>query len=517
MAEYVYPARDIDRPDLLLSYLGSHWASVYRGQRQIRAIAKNRGRAANQTAINLQEAVDAVSRFTVPIYHTDHWYRLVLAESDLNSAQVATPKYGASFVYGTDPFTGVQIKYGTPQNLYSAFPLPSGIKDTGFIFNRLTSPSLSLVKNLDYLLADGVITFRENPFNNPLISTREVYKDGAVVDREIVLWLFRAQIDGQDIYNQHGYVINLQLDSSSLYRDLVNGIRDAVSEGAASRQLEDAIAAITDTPIVRNASEVVEYILKDERHLLVITDLEVYKYPHNAMAIVSVGDTVTAGNQLVDTVEFIEFHDGTVPSDLVSLVMGHGFLPGGYLGGISWPNKTVSLVVDTSGIFTRVEWELGGFPGDLEKFWDDFHANGVLNPPTLAQLLDVRANPVGEPGAASLPATVNPLEFLVQNVLRNHAFIVRIKHTRLGKNALSLANFRHLRRIIPPHTHMIVVVELAVDDETITMEAPGTETAPGFEEAPVLGPGLEPIDETIDGSTLITGTPTLKYTEGYCV
>ena len=97
MAEYVYPSRDIDKPHLLLSYLGSHWASVYRGQQQIRAITQNRGRVGNQTAITLQEAVDAVSRFTVPVYHTDHWYRLVLAESDLNSAQVATPKIRSGF------------------------------------------------------------------------------------------------------------------------------------------------------------------------------------------------------------------------------------------------------------------------------------------------------------------------------------------------------------------------------------------------------------------------------------
>ena len=350
----------------------------------------------------------------------------------------------------------MQIKYGVAQNLYSAFPLPSDVKGAGFIFNRLTSPSLSLVKNLDYLLSDGVITFRENPFNNPLISSRDVYKDGVVVDREIVLWLFRAQIDVQDIYKQHGYVINLKLDSSSRYRDLVNGIRDAVSEGAATRQLEDAIAAITDTPIVRNESEVVAHVLTDSRSQLVITDKEVYKYPLSATPIVSVGDTVRAGDQLVDTVEFIEFHDGTVPSDLVSLVVGSGLLPGGYLGGISWPNKTVDVVVDTSGIFTRVEWELGGFPGDIEKFWDDFNADGVLNPPTLAQLLDKRANPVGEPTAGSLPTTINPLEFLAQNVLRTFVSCLRCpdqEYTARGQRAWAEAIPAFASNHPAPHSH----------------------------------------------------------------
>lgn len=517
MANFTYPSRDIDRPALLLSYLGSHWQSVYGGQQQIRTIVQARGRVANQTAIDLREAVDAVSRLTVPVYHTDHWYRLVLRESARN-AGVTAPIYGDGWVYGNQPETGVILKYGSPEGLFSSFAIDSDIRDVRYVFNRLTSPSLTYVKNLDFTIADGVITFRENPFNNPLVAIRQIYEGSEVVDREIALWLFRAQVDVGDIYEQHAFPIKLQLPSSERYRDFVNAVRDGVTEGGAGKHLVLGFEALTDTPVVASDGEVVEYIVTDERHLLIITDKQAYKFPTGAVPIVEVGDIVDQYDQLVDTVRFIEFHNGTVPDDLISIELGKGLLPAGYMGGISWRNKRVPVVVDDNGIFTRVEWELGGFPGDITKFWDDFHSNGVLNPPTLAQLLDQRTNKAGEPGPGALPTSINPLEFLAQNVLRHHAFVVKVKLTQFGDAALGIKHARHLRRIIPPHTHMILVVELAVDNETITMEGAGDELTPGYEEAPILQPALEPIEETIDGSAFITtGTPTLSYTEGQCI
>lgn len=517
MAKYVYVDRDIDSPATLLYYLGSHWNSVYGGQQQIRTIVYARGRVGHQTDIERQEAVDSVSRLTVPVFHTDHWYQLILRESERNSALAATPRYGAERSPGEPLRYGDGgLRYGRPLNRYFQFPAPSDLRDADFAFNRLISPSRSLTKHLDFYLTDGVIVFRENPFDSSLVSVRDVYENGQVVDREATLWLFRAKRDREYIYRRHGYVLGFQLPSSRNYRDLMNALRDGVVEGGSGKPLEEAVAAICDTPIARG-DETVEHVARDARSLLVITDQHVYRYPLNASPIVSAGDQVRAGDQLVDTVQFIEFGDGTVPATLTALEIGEGLLPAGYLGGLTWPNREVAVEVDTSGIFTRVEWELGGFPGDIEKFWDDFHANGVFNPPTLAQLLDRRSNQVGEPSAAALPATINPLGFLAANVLRNHAFVVKIKHTCCGPRALPMETLRHLRRIIPPHTHMLIVMELAADSETITMDGPGDESSAGYEESPLLGPGLEPIEETITGDVQISHAPTLSYTEGQCI
>lgn len=516
---FTYPERDLDRPDVLLGALGSHWAGVFTNTEQIRSLSLAAGRMGHQTELDLTNAIHAVSRHTVPTYQQKHWYHLTLLESQRNSAAKALLHYGDGAVYGHQPAAGREYQYGVPFDEMVVFPLPSGLREAPFIFNRITSPSVSLTHGLDFQLvpADGLLVFREDPFQNPLIAKREIYTDGLVTDHEISLWVFRAAFDVRDIYQQFGYVLNLEETSSATYRAYINAVWDAVVTGTAVQQIDKAFAALLDTPVVETADELVESIVTDHKHLLVITDKQVYRYPKTATAIVAVGDTVQAGDQLVDTVAIYEFHDGTVPDDLLAIELSRGWLAGDYLGGLTFENKTVPVDVSTDSVFTRIEFEIGGWSGDITKFWDDFHDRGVGSPPTLAQLLDQRTNQVGEPGASALPATINPLEFLAKNILRNHVFVVKIRLAQQGAAALPLTHSRQLRKIIPPHTAMILVVELAVDTESITMDGPGTPTTPGFSGTPELGHGMEPITESIDGAAMITGEPTLQYTEGLCV
>jgi hypothetical protein len=132
--------------------------------------------------------------------------------------------------------------------------------------------------------------------------------------------------------------------------------------------------------------------------------------------------------------------------------------------------------------YTKVSWQLGGFPYDVEKFWTDVHTAGVARTQTLAMLLDVRETPVGQPTAASLPATINPLQFLADNLLRNNAYIVKVRPGSVLARRLPYVPVDQLRKIQPPHTLMLLIVELGYQDQPILMENPGTEIAPGYVE-----------------------------------
>lgn len=79
---YVYPRRDIDRPQTLLAELGGFWASVYDDELPARW-AYQRAQLEAQSVQNLIEARDSLSRFDVPLFHTDQWHQLVLQESQL--------------------------------------------------------------------------------------------------------------------------------------------------------------------------------------------------------------------------------------------------------------------------------------------------------------------------------------------------------------------------------------------------------------------------------------------------
>lgn len=524
MANFTYPNRDIDKPDRLLDYLGTFWSRSFTSREQVRAYIEACGQVELQKTISLQEAADLIGRESAPIYHTEQWYELTLLESEMNATEADLLAYGDNHVttpavYGRQ-VDGYEYHYGVPkQSLTFSFPAPVGLAKGHAVFDRLRDPALCWQHGLDYYYDSQrqLLVFRHNPFETAGLTPEEIYTGSEVTDRSVRLYLFRAEFDLDYLWKHFGYILNIHRESSLAYKRLINAIFDGVVEGTASKHMSLAFAAITDTPIVLEETETVEAVVRDHRYLLIVTDQHAYRFSPDADAIVTVGQVVRRYDQLVDTVTFYEFNRGQLPDDLIAIEMPRATLAGDYHGGLAFFNKTVDLEVDTSGIFTKVSFELSGFPGDVEKFWDDFHARGVDSPPTLAQLLDQRTNKVGEPTAAALPATINPLKFLVENVLREHAFVVKVKFNQFGPDAAGVGSIRYLHDLIPPHTMMVVIVELAADTDIVTMDGPGDALEAGYDEEPLLGFGLEAGPETIDSTTLISEAPRLTYTEGHCL
>lgn len=521
MAEYTYPANDYDRVNNLLALLGSHWYNSYQGQVVLQGYLRARAREEAQAHLDLLETVASLSRFDVPIFHRDNWYLLTLSESSMNSRPLSYGD-GATYGYQTD---GTLYQYGlgvpSSQRLFE-FELPADLSSCSTILNRITEPSRTMTRGIDFTIeaqADSdakLLRLRANPFTDSRIPIREVYDGSEVVDREVDLWVFRGEFDWGHVYTHFGYVLSLRLASSEDFRAIVNAIMDAYVLGTAVQQVNAAVAAITGIPVVVEAQETVELVSRDSSHLVVVTSHTVYKYPLDCTPTVAVGDVVVAGDQLVDTVTFYEFNDGTVPDALGALTMALGFLPGGYVDGITFVNSDVPLDVssDENGV-TRIEFELGGFPTDVEAFWDSVHSDGISRGLTLARMLDVRGTDADtEPTAASLPSTINPLAFLLQNVLRFNAFVVRIKAGRTN-STMGLANLRLLRRIVPPWTAMIVLLDLTADPDTVTLVDTGTTTTPGYSEAVEEFSGAEPIPETI-GLGFITEHAKLRRVDGVC-
>jgi hypothetical protein len=482
---YTYPT-EFDKAGKILGLLGSHWERVYAGNGLLQSLIGARGQLEVQTHLNLLELVASVSRFTIPVFHIENWYFLTFKESEVNNFEALVETY-------TTPTDNTytlptELKYGVPlgRTTYSV-PIPEELASVRVILNRVAAPSLTLIEGVDYWIeAPGILTFRENPFTNTLVPLQDIFDNGVVTDREAGLWIFRGEWDWQNVYEQFGYALQMYLQSSDGFKNLMNAVMDALVEGSKLTDLHHAWSAITGVPLCESNGEVVEDIADDLHRpiKLIITDKKVYKFPKTSTAIVEIGDTLVGGQPLVDTLMFYEFNRGQVPVELTALAMGRGFIGAGYLGDLTFENKTVPLNVeyDSDG-YTKVSFELGGFVNDIEQFWNDVHARGRMSGTTLAMRLDVRANPVGQPGPASLPETVNPLQFLVENLLRYNAFVVKVKPHLMGSAKLGLHTANYLRKIVPPNVAMIVVAELQLGDEPIIMEGPGDETTPGYTES----------------------------------
>lgn len=518
MAKYVYPTNDLDRADNLLNLLGSYWSTTYLGNAFLEDIVQSKAQLTAQTWLNFMELIASVSRFEIPVFHQENWYALRIKESELNNFDVLIPDYktGTSYTYATS--TG--LSYGKAQAIegYFSVPLPSSVVEVRTVLNKIVAPSLVFQEGIDYWVPEaGVLTFRDNPFNNSSIPVQDVVVDGVTTDRECILWLYHGQWDWDNVYEQFGYALSLRMASSEGYRDIINAVLDAFTGGTSSSDLQFAWSAITGVPITVEKTETVEVVESDSRSLVVVTDKNAYNFSLNSSATVAVGDVVHAGDSLVDTVKIYEFNRGSVSSDITGLALGAGFLSVGFFGDLTFENKDTGLVVEENvDGYTKVSWDLGGFPGDIEKFWNDVHAQGVADGKTIAMYLDVRPDPVGQPTAASLPATINPLEFLCENFLRYNTFLVKIKTNQLGDNKLPSIPAVALRKIIPPHTAMIVLVELVHTDTPITMDGSGDVNTAGYDES-LSGFPCMPTEESVNGTTYISEKTRLVQVSGRCL
>lgn len=502
VADFVYPIRDIDQPARLLSMLGTFWAETYEGRDAVEVIVGQRAQLEAQAQQNLQEAVDATSRFKIPVYHRDLWRQLRVLESDLAVNQ-GPVKYGDGDHYGDSDLNYGQLR----ANRWFSCELPTDMRAIGGIQERIFNPEVTWVSGSDYTIVATELRFNQNPFDAGF-EVNNVYSAGQVTDREVVIWLRSVDEDHRFIHSHYGSVLGLELPSSPTYKDLVNAIWDDVVEGGSEMVLRRIVASVTDAPIALEKFEQVQVVTTDSRYLLIITDKHVYRTSQKATAVVTVGQIVCQGDSLTDTVEFLDLRSGDTPDDLTAVTIGREMLGEDYLSGLTFQNKLTPLVVATEGSNRLASFELQGWPLDTERFWASVRTSEATQSQTLAGLLTA--------SLGSLPANINPLQFLISNILRNNAFLVRLKSQQFGRNRLPLRYLRNLRRCVPPHTTVLVLIDLVIGVDTITANVAGDLTNAGTEDR--LKPYMAAVKsvETISTS-MVRESIHASYVTGVCM
>lgn len=501
----LYPSSLYDRGEELLRALGSFWTDIFGDADKLTQLYRGYMLEAGQTYQDYLEALNCVSRFLIPIYHTEKWYFLTFLRSEVG---VTTLRYGDGAVYGPQPTdvlanTGTVFRYGVPYRSSRDFVnAPGSLQRTRLMFNRLLEPSLSYVDGIDFEIdADRqLIYFREDPFSTGLLATRDIIgSDGEIADTEGSLWLHMAEFDRDYLWSQFGYAVGLRLASSEAYKLFINSVWDTDIKAPALKPLQDTLTAISGIPFVKNDAERVTEIIETAAKKQVVTDLEVYTYPVSAEVLVSVGDVVYGGEHLTDVVEILELDGVPDQATLPSVSLGSSFLKGGYQGEVIFDNRLVSL--DYGGVDDDnkaiVTFEVSGLDEDVDRFWDTVHAEGKAAGKVLSEWLDRRANPEGPPLPSHLPTTINPLDFVVGQIMSNNLFLIRLKPDKFADGALGLQYMSQLRRIVPPQTTFIVYIETTVDSEYIDPTAPGDDSNAGAEELFDNYMGPDPFDDSM--------------------
>ena len=455
----MYPENQLQTPEILPGLIGSFWSHTFQGRGEVLAYATAVAEAYLQTAQASKEMFDTQSRLTCPVLRRQNWTPIRLRQSDAGAVPYLL---GAAGELGNAPgllgaTTGNPLTFSVGR--WAALP---------FLTTQQVNPTVLWTSGLDYTYDGSLLTFRTDPFDDDRIPRLPIYNEvGEQTDWQIVLWAYAAQEDVQTLYSHYGYVLGVQAPSSDAYKGLVNGLMDSLTGGSSSQTLRETVSAITGVPVTREPEETVEVVKVMTDHLVIATTAHAYRLPKNATPAVSVGDVLPAGSFLVDTVQLFELNRKAVP-DVTCISLDRNLLPGGYNDSLLFFNRNVPLLIDDSEETVRVRFHLGGHPLDVDRFWRHLESKEDAYGYTLAGLLDTREEPTTPPSALTLPATVNPLEFLVQNVLTNNALLLKVRCGSLGAG-VGLQWTKSLRRIVPPHNYLLVIIEMPELSDSATI------------------------------------------------
>ena len=487
----------------LLSTLGSFWRYYFGDRVLLGDHFRSLGHEQGQLYLDYLYAVAATSRFDTQVFRREDWYLLILKDSDRDTIRN---------VYGQEALVyGGGERYGAAQTAEAMFPIPTDEPFFGSlaeakhtVYNRVLYPSMTWAAAIDYEIdrERGLIRFREDPFESDYVAKRSVYDSaGEIVDTEASLWIYGGRFDIELMWERWGFVVAEQLQSSENYKQFVNALWDGYVFGPSSAAFSALASAVLGIPIVLELNEVVEDIVADTNRLLITTDKHTYTFSPNANAIVAIGDAVRGGEQLSDALRVIDLSNGERDyADVPALTFSDSFLSGGYFSTLTFENTQVDveyLGVDEDNKAVVI-FQISGFPADVDSFWEKAQTLGKEDgKQTLAELLDTRANPVGQPLPQFLPATINPLEFVIENILKNNLTIVKVRANSISSDAPGLNLFKYLRNVIMPHTTVIVFVEISADTDTIDLSQTGDSEEAGVEESITHFGGAVPTAEVL--------------------
>jgi hypothetical protein len=299
--------------------------------------------------------------------------------------------------------------------------LPDGITGAAFVTDKPLAETVILTEGVNFdsveWSGDNWLVFTSDPFTNGDFETSSILDaDNEVADTEVVLWLRMVETDVLPAESQWGTQFRMTIRTEA-DRKAVSQLTTAFSTGPSFSAMVIGAGRAFGHPVCEKHGEVVEDIAVTRRGQLVVTDQSAYLFPDEAEIIVSIGDTLSLCQPISSAVTFYDTTRNVVP-DLPGWAVSNKELGSNYEGSLVFVNEERDVIVTSTADRTKINVELGGSLADQETFWSEVHTRGMAGERTLANYLDTRPNPVGEPTSADLPATLN-----TYNLLFSESFI----------------------------------------------------------------------------------------------
>lgn len=491
---FEFPKDDLDTPSKPAALVGGYWIEVYEGKDQIQDLVYSRNTLWQQARDEWNEVYRTKSRLLIDPVSLKNWMYMPLMKS---KGTTTKNNYGGGKSYGDSEYQyGVSVGY--------AWDLPASITSVSQIYNRISDPSVSLIETIDFYIDRdlGKIIFKTDPFSNPNFAVLTVNNQDGTTDIQLAMWAFRPKIDKRSIQLIYGEPIGVDGNSTPEYKEYVNDIYDSVILGMSAGKLGHMLGAALNLPVAVE-NEKVERIHNSDRKVI-ITDKRVYFMPNTATATVSVDDTVVYGQSLSDALVITELKRNCDIFNIKAINLTKGFISNDFMYDLGFINDyVIPTVTETSNGKTDFRFYIGGHPLDVDKFWELVNKNGLLMGKTLAEGLDKRVEKVGQPPKESLPTSINPLRFLVDEMIPGGFTLISIKVESLP---FSLPRIEIIPDLVSLGNGVFFIFEapLAIDSSFDVQSVSASQYT-----------GAETLEEYID-SSLLNNAVTLKSISSSC-
>lgn len=481
-----FPAGDVTDGQYLYRSLGSFWTQIFQDKNVLKGYTSAMAEEVIQSYYNLIETVNQYSVKDIDLYHKEKWLPLVIKKSEYNKAPFVFSSTGAVFGYqpASDLFYADQLfRFGFPKETLGgkifSFTPTFNLANMGLIANRVISPSLLLVPGVDILVKDNTLYFKTDLFDNEYIPRAKVVGDFGEIatfktsegqtleDEFIILWVYMAEIDNNEIYKNFGTLLEINLPTSESYKTLLKSLINLYVEGPTITALNAIFAALVNSPIVIETVEEIEDIYSDDKYQYVITSKHVYKLSLSQLLIgdlepgelLYAGESLTEGVQLIDTlidplwwknhfyISKLGFPSHIFAADTKNqLFFANDHSPLTYTGANTEPNK-------------RIVFPVTGRASDVKAFQD--YINHPSRKSTILEKLQL-------PASKTTTVMINPVDFLFTNFFKNNTLFLKLDFHSQEQLSLFFSLLPSIQPYLPSHVFLLVYLQLQLTEEVMT-------------------------------------------------
>jgi hypothetical protein len=333
------------------------------------------------------------------------------------------------------------------------FPMPTDIEAVNFLTDKIERPTIFWAQGVDFGIENWGdkpwLVLNYDPFSTAGVEiTSTLNESNEVSDRFVSLWMVAPTRKIYPLTEQWGAVFDVAPITEDQRSHLLQLFK-TMALGPTFIRLMIGAGRAFGHPVCEVDQEVVTSVISDCRGTAVITDKSVYRFPAAALITTDIGDVLRLGQTISSAILWYDLSSGFAP-ELAGLAISKTELGSAYMGGLIFPNEERDVLVTSQADKTKIQVPLDGSVEDQQTFWDEVHTRGVAGGNTLANFLDTRPNPIGEPEASNLPATLNPYKLLVSQSLCYHTTLCVLDYSQSLSNegAQFLANWR---RLMPSH------------------------------------------------------------------